>query len=243
MAAGQVDGGNLVAHAAESIGINLLYSQIYIIAVDVDVNTVGYLDNAALAPVFRQHDLLIVDDLIKIYGIYCILVGHFLVLPGIVGSDVHKHFLHACAGSLEGEVGLQGVHAAVVGDGVAYGHQRLVAVLEVYRCIAGMEGDISVYARFLDQLVMDECDVFEGGVGQVFTLVPTHQIGLAGIYLIRIFKGKVQMSGSRIECCVVGIKLADSGVLQRRILDFPALHVEWQGDHIPTPVLVERPAA
>ena len=53
-----------MAYAAESIGINLLYSQIYIIAVDVDVNTVSYLDNAALAPVFRQHDLLIVYNLI-----------------------------------------------------------------------------------------------------------------------------------------------------------------------------------
>ena len=69
MAAGQVDGGNLVAHAAESIGINLLYSQIYIIAVDVDVNTVGYLDKATLAPVFRQHDLFKIDYLIIIYGI------------------------------------------------------------------------------------------------------------------------------------------------------------------------------
>ena len=66
---GQVDGGNLVAYAAESIGINLLYSHFYIIAVDVDVNTVSYLDNAALAPVFRQHDLLIVYNLIVIYGI------------------------------------------------------------------------------------------------------------------------------------------------------------------------------
>ena len=53
-----------MAYAAESIGINLLYSQIYIIAVDVDVNTVSYLDKAALAPVFRQRDLLIVYNLI-----------------------------------------------------------------------------------------------------------------------------------------------------------------------------------
>ena len=53
-----------MAYAAESIGINLLYSKIYIIAIDVDVNTVSDLDNAALAPVFRQHDLLIVYNLI-----------------------------------------------------------------------------------------------------------------------------------------------------------------------------------
>ena len=53
-----------MAYAAESIGINLLYSQIYIIAIDVDVNTVSYLDNAALASVVRQHDLLIVYNLI-----------------------------------------------------------------------------------------------------------------------------------------------------------------------------------
>ena len=148
------------------------------------------------------------------------------MVRGIACIDVHIHARHACVGSLEGEVGLQGMHAVVVGDGVAYGHQRLVAVLEVDRCIAGMEGDISVAARLLDQVVMDECDVFEGGIGQVFTLVPTHQIGLAGIYLIRINKGEVQLPCSRIECSVFRVELADGGIPQRRILDVPAQDLE-----------------
>ena len=89
-----------------------------------------------------------------------------------------------------------------------------------------MESDVPIVARFLNQGVMDKGDVLEGGVRQVFSLVPTHQIGLAGFYFVCQFKGKIQLPCSRIECSVFRVELANDGILQRRILNVTAQDVE-----------------
>ena len=64
MAVGQVDGCDLVVYTTEGIGINRLYSQINIIAVDNDGNAVCHLNNAVFTCVVYQHDLIEVNNLV-----------------------------------------------------------------------------------------------------------------------------------------------------------------------------------
>ena len=197
-ATGHVEGCDFISYTAEGISTDSLQSQLYVFATDGGRYAVGHFHNASLTHIVGQGDILVVYHIIIIYSIGHLFFFHIHAGRGAFFIDLHLGIGQSVFGGRQREVGFHGMHTAVCRHGVAYGHQLLLAVLQIESPVARMEGDVSVLANLVFWCHADNHGIAEGWVGNVFALVPAHQIGLACFYLVSTLEHEIQRSGGSV---------------------------------------------